>query len=440
MNLLALRKFGIAFGDKIILRSVDLDIPDTGCFVLMGPAGTGKSTLLRTLCGINEAVANMRTWGEASYAGAQLGERERPALVAQNVRLMLASILENIMYELPERRSLTIAQQRDLARRLLLLAGLDDLINELDSPVVELPLALQRHLAIMRTAAASPRLLCIDEPTTGLSNAESEALLSYVKYLADRHAVLIVLHNQQEARQLDGNTALLAGGWIQESSASAEFFSQPANQVTREYIRNGICTVPSPNTKPEDLDEFSEYPTPPPMLEEATNYVSDAYGPRGFLWLKKGLLAGTPKPGIVVNEEYDLKALQRVNIRVLISLTEERFDSDLLHRYGIEGWWMPITDMDAPPVDEAIEMCQRVSQQMSEHHAVAYHCKAGLGRTGTMLAAQLIWEGSTALDALEKSRRVEPRWVQSERQLQFLEDFACAVANLHQKIRQNVVN
>jgi len=437
MTILSLRKFGIAFGDKIILRSVDLDIPETGCYVLMGPAGTGKSTLLRTLCGINEAVANMRTWGEAIYTGTRLGDSDRPSLVAQNARLMLSSVLENIMYELPERNSLTIRQQQDLARRLLIVAGLEDLTGRLDSPVVELPLCTQRHLAIMRTAAANPRLLCIDEPTTGLNADESLALLSYVKYLAERHAVLIVLHNQQEARQLDGYAALLAGGWIQEAGTNNQFFSQPESKVTQEFVRNGICTVPSPNAKPEDLDEFSDYPTPPPMLAEATHYVSDAYGPRGFLWLKKGLLAGTPKPGVVVDEEYDLKALQRVNIKVLISLTEDRFDPELLGQYGIEGWWMPITDMDAPPIDEAIEMCQRVSQQMTKQHAVAYHCKAGLGRTGTMLAAQLIWEGNTALDALEKVRRIEPRWVQSERQVQFLEEFASSIANLNQKAGKN---
>lgn len=435
MALLSLRKFGIAFGDKIVLRSVDLDIQDNGCFVLMGPAGTGKSTLLRTLCGINDAVANMRTWGEAIYAGSRLGEAERPSLVAQNARLMLASILENIMYELPERQSLTIMQQRVLAKRLLLLAGLDQLVNKLDSPVMELSLATQRHLAIMRTAAARPRLLCIDEPTSGLGQDESSALLHYVRYLSEQLAVLIVLHNQQQARQLDGHTALLAGGWIHESSSSEAFFTHPVSKVAREFIRNGNCTVPSPNARPEDLDEFCEFPTPPPMHEQATGPVSDAYGPRGFLWLKKGFLAGTPRPGVVMDEEYDLKALQRVNISVLISLTEERFDPELLKQYGIEGWWLPVNDMEAPTVEQAMEMCQRVSQQMSAKHAVAYHCKAGLGRTGTMLAAQLIWEGSTALDALETARKIEPRWVQSERQIAFLETFARTVANLDRESR-----
>jgi len=52
------------------------------------------------------------------------------------------------------------------------------------------------------------------------------------------------------------------------------------------------------------------------------------------------------------------------------------------------------------------------------------HCRAGLGRTGTVLAAHLIWEGKGSLSALEYVRRIEPRWVQSEAQVKFLEAFS----------------
>ncbi|NIQ11420.1 MAG: ABC transporter, partial [Gammaproteobacteria bacterium] len=47
--------------------------PEQGVFALLGPAGTGKSTLLRTVCGINNAVSNLRTWGRATYRGSELG-------------------------------------------------------------------------------------------------------------------------------------------------------------------------------------------------------------------------------------------------------------------------------------------------------------------------------------------------------------------------------
>ena len=68
----------------------------------------------------------------------------------------------------------------------------------------------------------------------------------------------------------------------------------------------------------------------------------------------------------------------------------------------------------------AAELAANVAGLIARQQAVAFHCKAGLGRTGTMLAAQLIWEGMDARSALGRVRTVEPGWVQSEKQLQFL--------------------
>jgi atypical dual specificity phosphatase len=81
-------------------------------------------------------------------------------------------------------------------------------------------------------------------------------------------------------------------------------------------------------------------------------------------------------------------------------------------------------DMGAPSIAAARTHCREVARLMDAGEVVALHCRAGLGRTGTMLAAQLVHEGASALDALEAVRRVEPRWVQSHEQIEFLERFA----------------
>jgi len=421
-SVLCLTDYGVAFGDKVVLGSLDLEVAERGVVVLMGPAGTGKSTLLRALAGIAHAVPSFRTWGDARYAGRALGEGgESPALVAQNARLMMASVLENMVHDLPERHTLTPTEQVVLARRLLERAGLAHLIETLDRPVVSLSLATQRHLAIARTVAANPRLVCIDEPTADLSDSEAQTLLEYLRREAEHRAVMVVLHNQQQARWLGGRTALLAGGRIQECRDTGAFFAHPQATVTRTFVRTGSCSVPSPNARPEEIDETARPVEPPPA---AQSYVSEAFGPRGFLWLRQGLLAGTPRPGVFLDLDYDLRALKRVGINVLVSLTETRMDTDLLEPYGIAGVWLPIDDMGAPAIEAAKSLCSQVDELLTAGQAVAYHCKAGLGRTGTMLAAQLIWEGSTALDALESVRRIEPRWVQSQEQVDFLERFA----------------
>jgi atypical dual specificity phosphatase len=84
--------------------------------------------------------------------------------------------------------------------------------------------------------------------------------------------------------------------------------------------------------------------------------------------------------------------------------------------------------MCAPGIEQAETLCREIAARIERNEVVAVHCHAGLGRTGTVLAAFLIWEGRPALDALEAVRRVEPRWVQSQEQVTFLDAFAHARA------------
>lgn len=426
--LLEFHGFGVAFGRKVVICDISLHIPEQGATVLLGPAGTGKSTLLRTIAGLSSASPSFRSWGQVFFRGSELNIYERidgkesPELVAQSAQLMMSSVLENVVVNLPERNQFNRLEQGELAVRLLHRAGLHALCDKLDVPVVDLTLAQQRHLAILRLAAAGPRLLCIDEPTTGLAADESRNLLAYLRDEATRRALLVVLHNQEHARLLGGEAVLLAGGYVQEKQPVPQFFENPRSAAAREFVRNGTCTVASPGAKPEELDE--SVPPPPPLPKAALNFSSAAAGPRGFLWLKRGQLAGTPAPGVYFEMEYDLKALQRVGVTTLVTLTEAPLDQARLKPFGIKSVWEPIADMEAPSIEQGKRICECIEQLLAQNEIVAVHCRAGLGRTGTVLAAYLIWQGQGGLDALETVREVEPRWVQSQAQVDFLEAFA----------------
>ena len=134
--------------------------------------------MLRTLAGFGAASSSYQTLGSAFYRGAMLGEKEHPELVTQNAQLVMASVLENVVVNLPERNKLTLPLQRELAQKLLAEAGLQELCDRLDEKMVSLPLALQRHLSILREIVSNPQLLCIDEPTAGLTDLEAARLLS----------------------------------------------------------------------------------------------------------------------------------------------------------------------------------------------------------------------------------------------------------------------
>ncbi|HEY5995220.1 MAG TPA: ATP-binding cassette domain-containing protein [Gallionellaceae bacterium] len=433
--MLELNGFGVAFGDRIILSEVTFSIPDRGTVVLLGPAGTGKSTLLRTLAGLSAATPSFRSWGEACYCGSQLGSVDHPELVAQSTRLMMASVIENVLVNRPECHQLSEFAQREVALCLLKRAGLSALSDKLDQPVVTLPLAIQRQIAILRSAAANPGVLCIDEPTTGLNEDDSIRLLHYMRDEATRRALLVVLHNQEHARILGGEAILLAGGCVQEKQLIPRIFDMPQSAPMREFAKNGTCNVASPGARPEELSDASIQPKPLPKA--ARHYAGSASAPRGFLWLKKEMLAGTPAPGVYFDMEYDLKALRHVGVTTLVTLTETPLDENRLAPFGLKSIWEPIPDMNAPTIEQGVRLCKIVDRLLAQQEVIAVHCRAGLGRTGTVLAAHLIWEGHSALNALEAVRNIEPRWVQSQAQIDFLEHFAQVAAKNHSNPRKD---
>lgn len=420
-TILELNNFGASFGDKIILSDINLTILERGVFVLLGPSGTGKSTLLRSIAGLNETNPSFRTWGNTQYMGEALSDKNRPSLVCQSARLMMASVFDNVVHHLTERDNLTLKQQRKLAVRLLEQAGLSELKDSLEDSVLSLTLSQQRHLAILRMSASSPKLLCLDEPTTGLSDTDAESLLNYIKKESQRRAILIVLHNLEQAEKLSGHTALLAGGYIQEMQSTNNFINSPKTEPAKQWVKLGSCNVPSPDALAENL---ADDVTPPPPLPEIVQYApSESFGPRGFLWLKRGVLAGTPLPGVFHDIEYDMQMLKKVGVTTLITLMTKPVNKDVLEKFSVKSIWHAIKDMGAPDNEQAVTICREIEQAIKNKEVVAVHCRAGMGRTGTILAAYLIWEGSSALNALDTVRNIEPRWVQSEEQVNFLESF-----------------
>jgi atypical dual specificity phosphatase len=421
-----LRQFGVAFGDSVILADITLDIPQRGTLVLVGPSGSGKSTLLRTICGLNDAQPALKTWGQADFQGKPLGTDNRPGLVMQKARLMIASVRENLVSALPNRSALSKPDQTSLTRTLLYEYSLAELSQRLDSDVMDLPLQLQRRLSIVRMAASKTPLICIDEPTAGMTDLEAVCILDLIQKLAERQAVIFVTHNQSHARAVGGTTALLAGGRIQETASTSAFFDSPGTASGKQFVSSGQCKAPTPNAKKEDLAE--DVTPPPPLSRAAQRAMKQSSGLKGFYWVKKGALGGLPRPGLFNKPEDDLEALQNLGITVLVTLEETKtVDAKALRHNNIKGLFVPINDMEAPTVEAAEKLCAEIDELNRAGEVVAVHCRAGLGRTGTLLACQLIWDGATALEALESARSINHYWIQSMEQVNFLDKFARAL-------------
>jgi len=151
-------------------------------------------------------------------------------------------------------------------------------------------------------------------------------------------------------------------------------------------------------------------------------------GPNGFHWLIPALLGGMARPGLR-DLEADIAALVGLKTRLLVSLTAEWVpDKALFARHGIATLHVPIVDFGVPRIEQAKMICTEAAAYIDRGEVVVFHCHAGKGRTGTMLAAMLIWSGAAAHAAIASTKARHPAWIETGGQLAFLKAFGAHLA------------
>ena len=145
---------------------------------------------------------------------------------------------------------------------------------------------------------------------------------------------------------------------------------------------------------------------------------------RGFSWVVSDQLAGMPLPGAARTLDYDIGFLEGEGIDLLVSLTEQPADPVVLAAHGIDALHIPVKDFTAPTLEQMNIFVNAVKTRNADEQAVGIHCTAGLGRSGTMLAAYFVSQGMTAQEALAEIRRLRPGSVETAAQEQSIAAYA----------------
>jgi len=198
MPLLQVAEAEVRFGGVHALRGVDLDVDAGSVTGLIGPNGAGKTTLFNAVCGLQSINAGRITFDGADMTGLRPHKRARLGIARTFQRLEVfgsLTVRENVLAaaEIRRRWSRDRSDAAANADGVLALVGLTHLA---DRSADTLPTGQARLLELARALATRPRLILLDEPSSGLSDTESEELGDLLCQLAEAGmGVLLVEHD-----------------------------------------------------------------------------------------------------------------------------------------------------------------------------------------------------------------------------------------------------
>ena len=226
------------FGSLEVLRGIDLEVREGEVVCMIGPSGSGKSTFLRCL-----NFLETPTGGEVEVDGYLLTDgktdlnkiRENIGMVFQQFNLFAhLSVKENITLAPTKLKIMTPAEADEKAMQLLNRIGLAEKANAYPS---QLSGGQQQRIAIVRALAMNPDVMLFDEPTSALDPEMVGEVLDLMIQLAEEGMTMVVVtHEMGFAREVGTRVLFMDEGQILEQNTPKEFFANPQNPRTRDFL------------------------------------------------------------------------------------------------------------------------------------------------------------------------------------------------------------
>ena len=208
-----------AFGDKVVLDNLDLDIPKGKSIAVIGASGTGKSVLLKCVLGLIEADQGSIAVDGVETLGASRQTRENVlkkfGMLFQGGALFDSlKIWENVVFRYRQGKNLNLTELRDAAEQALADVNLEPRVMDLYP--AEISGGMQKRVALARAVVDKPEILLFDEPTTGLDPITSGVINRLIRSAVDRlgATAITISHDMTSIRAIADDVAMLHGGQV----------------------------------------------------------------------------------------------------------------------------------------------------------------------------------------------------------------------------------
>ncbi len=243
--MIKIRNLSKSYGKLDVLKNIDLEVKKGEVVAIIGPSGTGKSTLLRCInyleepedgeIRIDDIKVNLKTITKKEIYTL----RRKTSMVFQNYNLFRnKTALENVMEPLTTVQMMDKKLAKEKALAILESVGLFDKKDHYPS---KLSGGQQQRVGIARAMAVEPQVMLFDEPTSALDPELVGEVLDVIKGLAENNTTMIIVtHEMNFAKNVADRVIFMDGGIIAEEGSTEEIFSKARNQRTTQFLRQVI--------------------------------------------------------------------------------------------------------------------------------------------------------------------------------------------------------
>jgi phospholipid/cholesterol/gamma-HCH transport system ATP-binding protein len=228
-----------SFGNKPVLKGLDLEVEKGESRVIIGGSGSGKSVILKHIIGLLKPDQ-----GKVFIGGVDLTElrendlyevRKKFGMLFQMAALFDSmSVWENVGFALRRNRKLRLADIKEIAVEKLKMVGLPGVEDLMPS---ELSGGMRKRVGLARAIAHEPEILLYDEPTTGLDPITADAINDLIVAMRERLSVtsVAITHDMSSAYKIAGRISMLFDGRIIETGTPEQIRNSP-NPVVKQFI------------------------------------------------------------------------------------------------------------------------------------------------------------------------------------------------------------
>ena len=239
-----IKNLKIKFKNDFVLKGLSLQIFENEILSVIGPANSGKSSLLMALNRMIDRILEMSLSGNILLDGEDIytfGDvedlRRRVGIVYALPMPLPMSIRDNVLFGVRLMKRLKKTEEEHIVEDALRAAFLwDEVKDRLNLSALKLSGGQQQRLCIARTLAVKPEVIMFDEPCSGLDPISTAKVEEAVKELKNQHTIILVTNNTKQAARVGDRTAFLLMGELIEIDKTDKIFTNPSNTKTEEYV------------------------------------------------------------------------------------------------------------------------------------------------------------------------------------------------------------